>query len=146
MRLALACLVACSGTPDRHISPAPTGEIAFVGVTVVPMDRPGVLPDHTVVIRDGRIAAIGPSATTKAPGALELDARGKWLIPGLADMHVHTYDPLQLALFATFGVTTIRVLWGHPSVIGTRDAIAQGEQRLAPTIFTAGSIVDGKPP
>jgi imidazolonepropionase-like amidohydrolase len=121
--------------------------IAFVDATVVPMDRAGALPHTTVIVRGDRIVAVGPTASVQVPaGARTIDARGKWLIPGLADMHVHTFDPRQLALFVTRGVTTVRILWGDPATIGARDAIKRGDRRLAPTIYTAGEIVDGDPP
>ena len=72
--------------------------------------------DQTVVIRDGRIAAVGPSATTRAPrGARVLELRGHTVIPGLVGLHEHTYfggigKTVQMNasayLYLAFGVTT----------------------------------------
>src|SRR5262245_14344582 len=63
---------------------------AFVNVNVIPMDRERVLKDQTVVVRDGRIAELGPANKVKIPaGAARVDGRGKFLIPGLFDMHTH---------------------------------------------------------
>ena len=61
--------------------------IAFTNVNVVPFDRERILAGQTVIVRDGRIAEIGPAEKTKVPaGALQIDGRGKYLMPGLADM------------------------------------------------------------
>ncbi|MBI2073160.1 MAG: amidohydrolase, partial [Gemmatimonadetes bacterium] len=69
---------------------------AFVGVTVIPMDRERVLADQTTVVEHGRITAIGPAATTTVPAAAtRIEARGKYLIPGLAEMHAHIPAPGQ---------------------------------------------------
>lgn len=63
---------------------------AFTSVNVIPMDRERVLANQTVIVRDGRIAEIGPADKVKVPeGAQRIDGRGKYLLPGLADMHVH---------------------------------------------------------
>jgi imidazolonepropionase-like amidohydrolase len=75
-------------------SPAPVPldrrATAFVGVSVVPMNHDTVLAEQTVVVRDGRIVAVGPSDRATIPaGATRVDGRGKYLIPGLHDMHVH---------------------------------------------------------
>lgn len=145
-RLALLCLTAC-GHPQHRETPEATNAIAIVDVSVVAMDKDGALAHQTVVVRDGAIAEVG--ATTNVlvpPGAQVIQGAGKWLVPGLADMHVHTYDPQQLALLVTRGVTTVRIMWGDPAAIGIRDAIRAGEPRLAPSIWTAGSIIDGDPP
>jgi len=121
--------------------------IAFVNVNVVPFDRERVLPAHTVVVVNGRIAQIAPTDKTKVPaGALEIDGRGKYLMPGLADMHVHLSagpgqpDDLtsqQLQLFLANGVTTIRNMIGKPEHLLLRERVAKGEL-LGPTIYTAG--------
>jgi imidazolonepropionase-like amidohydrolase len=145
LRLLPVLAVACGGAPATPPHPVTTDAIAIVDVTVVPMDREVELAHHTVIVKAGKIAAVGPAATTPVPpGARTIDGRGKWLVPGLADMHVHTFDPRQLALFPSLGVTSVRVLWGMPGVLGARDAIKAGEPRLAPWIYTAGPI-DGKP-
>ena len=61
--------------------------IAFVNVNVVPFDRERIIEGQTVIVRDGRIAEIGPANKTKVPaGAREIDGRGKYLMAGLADM------------------------------------------------------------
>jgi imidazolonepropionase-like amidohydrolase len=121
--------------------------VAFVNVNVVPFDRERILPAQTVVVRDGRIAEIGPADKTKVPaGALQIDGRGKYLMPGLADMHVHLYpgagqpDDLtsqQFQLFLANGVTTIRNMIGKPEHVALRDRVAKGDL-LGPTIYTAG--------
>jgi imidazolonepropionase-like amidohydrolase len=121
--------------------------VAFVNVNVVPMDRERILEGQTVIVRDGRIALIGPASKTKVPaGALSIDGRGKYLMPGLADMHVHLYpgagkqDDLagqQLQLFLANGVTTIRNMIGKPEHLLLRDKVAKGEL-LGPTVYTAG--------
>ena len=60
--------------------------VAFVDVTVVPMDKEQLLLHQTVLVAGGRIAQVGPSASTKPPrGALSIDGKGKFLMPGLAD-------------------------------------------------------------
>lgn len=126
--------------------------VAFVNVNVVPFDRERILPAQTVIVRDGRIAEIGPAEKTKVPaGALQIDGRGKYLMPGLADMHVHLFagagqpDDLtsqQFQLFLANGVTTIRNMIGKPEHVVLRDRVAKGEL-LGPTIYTAGPPLHG---
>lgn len=121
--------------------------VAFVNVNVIPMDRERILPGQTVVVSDGHIQLIGPAGQTKVPvGALSIDGRGKYLMPGLSDMHVHLYpgagnqDDLasqQLQLFLANGVTTIRNMIGKPEHLILRDKVARGEV-LGPRIYTAG--------
>src|SRR4051794_21367008 len=69
-------------------APEASPPTAFVGVTVVPADRERVIADQTVVVQGGRITALGPVAKVKVPaGALRVDGKGKFLMPGLCDMH-----------------------------------------------------------
>jgi len=64
--------------------------LAIVDVTVVPMDSERLVEHQTVVVQDGRIAAVGPSQSVRFPAtAQQIDGRGKFLMPGLTDMHVH---------------------------------------------------------
>src|SRR5512145_1692003 len=64
--------------------------VAFTNVSVIPMDRERVLANQTVVIKNGVIAEIGDAKKVKLPnGAVRADGTGKYLIPGLVDMHTH---------------------------------------------------------
>jgi imidazolonepropionase-like amidohydrolase/ketosteroid isomerase-like protein len=133
--------------PSARAQTSPAGVIyAITGASVVPMDRELVLPGHTVIVRDGRIAALGPDGAVAVPaGAVRIDARGRFLLPGLADMHVHLFDRDELLLYVASGVTTVRNLHGIPRHLAWRDSIARGEL-LGPRLFTSGPIVDGDPP
>lgn len=141
---ALLLVLLAFGTSKAQTPPE---SIAFVNVNVIPFDRERVLKDQTVVVRDGRIVTIGPASNTKVPaGALKIDGRGKYLMPGLADMHVHLYPGAgqpndlasqQLQLFLANGVTTVRNMIGKPEHLQLRDRVAKGEL-LGPTIYTAG--------
>jgi imidazolonepropionase-like amidohydrolase len=121
--------------------------IAFVGVSMIPMDRERVLKNQTVIVRGGRIAETGDEAKIKLPaGAVKIDGRGKFLMPGIVDMHLHLSpgegvgDDLpsqQLRLLLANGVTTMRNMIGNPSHLVLRDKINRGEI-VAPQIFTAG--------
>lgn len=128
---------------------AQPASIAFVNVAVVPMDREVVLQDHTVVVSGDRIVAVGPSATVKAPaGATVVDGRGKYLMPGLAEMHGHltgANDALNeriLLLSVAKGITTVRGMLGHPSHLVLRERVRRGEL-LGPTIYTSGPSLNG---
>ena len=121
-------------------------EIVFTDVNVVPMKSEVILPNQTVVIKEGRIAEIGPYATTKISNkALQIDGTGKYLMPGLADMHTHVWSENDLILFLANGVTTIRNMGGAPIHLEFRKKIQKGEL-LGPDIYTAGPVIDGFPP
>jgi len=119
--------------------------LAIEHVSVLPMERELVLADQTVLVRDGRIVALGPaSAVVVPPDAQRIDGRGRFLVPGLADMHVHVWDENDLYLFVANGVTTVRNLFGAPLHLDWRKRIEAGEL-VGPRIYTAGPIIDGKP-
>lgn len=126
---------------ERHAAPV----LAFEHVTVVPMDRERVLERYTVLVRGGRIAAMGPDGSVRVPtGALRVDGKGRYLMPGLADMHVHPYNADQFLNYLAHGVTTIAVLNGSRNVLRWRAQIARGAM-LGPTIYTAGPSLEGVP-
>ena len=95
----VACTPVVHATPNQLVSDhivgptipgTPVGVIAFVDVAVVPMDQEVVLADQTVLVQGGRITAMGPARRVRIPaGAVRIDGRGKYLIPGLSDMHAH---------------------------------------------------------
>lgn len=136
--------------PSAAQAAAPDGSIAFVDVSLIPMTpAAGVVPHQTVVVRDGRIESVGNVAVTAVPrGAVRVDGRGKYLIPGLADMHVHLEhfeDPAVLRLFTSNGVTFVRNMDGRPRILEWKKRIASGELE-GPSIVTAGPLLDGVPP
>ena len=115
---------------------------AFVHANVVPMDRERVLPDQTVVVENGRITQIGLSKTVVVPrGACKIEAKGKYLIPGLVDAHVHLQSPQEFPLYLANGVTSVFNLDGHPAHLLWRKKITAGEM-VGPTIFTTGPIFE----
>ena len=135
------------------VAPAALGQtLVFENVNVIPMDRERVIEKQTVIVRDGRITQIGPAAAAQMPaGATRVDGTGKYLMPGLAEMHGHltaTYLPDAakadiLYLYVANGVTTVRAMLGNPEAITTRDAIAAGKL-LGPKLYVAGPAINGK--
>src|SRR5262245_57245334 len=78
------------GAPLVRAAPPALETVAFVGVTVIPMDAERRLADQTVVVSEGRIVALGARGEIVVPeGARRVDGRGKLLMPGLIDMHAH---------------------------------------------------------
>jgi imidazolonepropionase-like amidohydrolase len=145
----LLTLAARSGAQN---SPAAAPSlVAFVDVNVIPMDRERVLEGQTVIVRDGRIASVEPSSRARIPsGALRVDGRGKYLMPGLAEMHAHIPGPQApeqvvrdiFALYVANGVTTIRGMLGAPNQLTLRAKTASGEM-LGPTIFVGAPSLSG---
>ncbi|WP_058835637.1 amidohydrolase family protein [Luteimonas abyssi] len=149
--LALACAglgTACA-QQDPPVAQTPRVEaasdaIAFVGARVVPMDREGVLDAHTVLVRDGRIVAVGPDGSVEVPDdAQRIEADGHWLMPGLAEMHGHIPGPDDaqylddvLFLYVSNGVTTVRNMAGDATHPDLRDRIAAGDV-LGPRLAVA---------
>ena len=150
--LAAVLAGACTGVAAEQGAATQGQVVAFVGASVVPMDRERVLENHTVVVRDGRIAEVGPSTQVRAPaGAATVDARGKFLVPGFAEMHAHipaaqggNLDGVHRTLFLYLagGVTTIRGMQGSPLHLELREQSERGEI-LAPRIYAAGPAVGG---
>lgn len=143
------------GAQTRASSPAATvaaqdniaqpGDRAIVNVSVVDVQRESVLPDRVVIVRDGVIVAVEPADSVELPASVErIDGRKAFLMPGLADMHVHTYAPGDMTMFVAAGITTVRNMYGAPEHLALRAKIAAGEV-FGPTLVTAGPLVDGHP-
>jgi imidazolonepropionase-like amidohydrolase len=128
---------------------AQNASVAFVNVNVVPMDREIVLRNQTVVIRGDTIAELGAAADIDVPdGATRIDGSGKYLMPGLTEMHAHligddvALNERILLLNVAKGITTVRGMLGHPSHLALRDRVRKGEL-LGPTIYTSGPSFNG---
>jgi imidazolonepropionase-like amidohydrolase len=129
------------GIPGSHSS-----TLAIVGATLI--DGTGAAPvaDSAVVIQNGRIKAVGPRSKVKIPNdANVVDAKGKFLLPGLWDMHAHFEQVEWGPIYLAAGVTTVRDCGNEFEFItAVHDAIAQG-RGLGPHLLLAG-IVDGTGP
>jgi imidazolonepropionase-like amidohydrolase len=120
--------------------------VAFINVNVLPMDQETTLKNQTVVVQDGKIAFIGAADQIEIPdNAFKVDGRNQFLMPGLADMHVHIRDEKELISYLSYGVTTVLNMRGTPEILRLRTRIENNEI-IAPTIFTASPLLDGDPP
>ncbi|WP_158501829.1 amidohydrolase family protein [Vitiosangium sp. GDMCC 1.1324] len=120
--------------------------VAFVGVNVVPMDTERVLTDQTVIVRNGLITSLGPSAEITVPKDAErIDGHGRYLMPGLVDFHVHLHSEEQLLSYLAHGVTTLFELDGSPRHVELRAELA-ANQRFGPRLYTSSPLLDGGPP
>jgi hypothetical protein len=136
-------------------SSPPPPSLAVTHVILIDATGAAPQPDMTVILADEQIAAIGPSSSVLIPRKTKtLDATGKFLIPGLVDMHVHLTGASEptgsrefiLPLLLANGITTVRDMGGDlESLIALRHEIEHG-QLQAPRIFFAGPYLDGNPP
>jgi hypothetical protein len=120
--------------------------LAITDVTVIDVAAGSARPGQTVVIQNDRIIAVGPVAETRVPpGAAMIYASGKFLIPGLWDMHAHIADPAMPELFLRYGVTGVRHMFSL--VPGVTDVKPPPPYRDAhptgPRIVGATQILDG---
>jgi len=150
LALLLAPLAAGCDDPLPEVE----GDLAFVGVNVLPMTGragPVILENQTVVIADRRIAAIHPAdEVAVADGVRVVDGAGRYLLPGLAEMHGHLPGrPLLPAdvkniifLYVANGVTTVRGMQGDRAQFTMRDQIARGET-IGPRLFVGSPAMSG---
>jgi hypothetical protein len=148
----LACIGLTSVCPFSHPAPAsacgfeaPDKPLAFVHVTVIDVSGGPSLPDTTVVVEGGRIVRVGRAPEIDLPkGASIIDGTGRFLIPGLWDMHVHvSHEDVFFPLLLAHGVTGIREMGNDLDLVRSwQKAIGEG-RRLGPRMYLAGPIVDG---
>lgn len=125
--------------------------LALTDVTVIDVDRGERLAQRTVVIRNGRIEALGPSGTTAVPeGAQAVSGRGQFLMPGLWDMHVHLggYEGTRrnLSLLLTNGITGVRDMASPlDDVLRLRQEVRDGAV-VGPRLVVAGPLLQGPLP
>jgi imidazolonepropionase-like amidohydrolase len=146
-------LVLASAANGALLPAPPRSPVAFTHVTVIDATGAAAKTDHTVVVADGRIAAIGPAGAVRPPPeARVIDGAGKFLIPGLWDMHVHVlWDPAVdtlLPLMVANGVTGARDMHTHVPLdqVKTWATEVESGKRIGPRLVYAGPIVDGPRP
>jgi imidazolonepropionase-like amidohydrolase len=119
--------------------------VVFRNANVVSMTSPKAAEKQTVVVKDDRIEALLAADAPAPEGATVIDASGKYLMPGLADMHAHLPPPNSpprllddvLYLYLANGVTTIRTMFGHDGQLNLRDWQKKGDI-VAPNLYVAG--------
>jgi imidazolonepropionase-like amidohydrolase len=125
--------------------------VVFAHVNVVPMDGDRILTDQDVTVVDDRISSIEPTASAAVPkDAQVVDASGKFLMPGLGEMHAHLPEPSDpqeymrttVALYVANGVTSVRCMRGFPNHLAARQDVISGKL-LGPSLFLAGPGLGG---
>lgn len=128
------------------VSEAP---LALTGGTVVDVKNGRLIPNATILIRGDRIVRVGSRDVQIPPNARIERVDGRWILPGLIDMHVHvsTVQGVPLGLYVANGVTAVRDLGGNITVLrSVRDALDEPTGSPRVRLFFAGAILDGKPP
>jgi imidazolonepropionase-like amidohydrolase len=151
-RFFAACVALGSSFAAWGASPS---TLAITHVNVIDATGAPTQPDMTVIVRDGRIVEFGKSDAVHAPaGAKTVQATGKYLIPGLWDMHVHTVfgdwlprnEKVVLPLFVANGVTGVRDMGGDLDVLKEWRAAIAAKRLLGPRMIIAGPMLDGPVP
>lgn len=133
----------CSRHAERPV--AASVDILFRGVVVIDPGTGGRLRDHDVLVDDGRIVAVRPSTPEPPAADHVVQGQGRYLMPGLWDMHAHWYDESSLPLFTLNGVTGLRLMRGEVAHYAWRARGLEGTP-AAPRLYLASPLVDGKPP
>ncbi|WP_370478372.1 amidohydrolase family protein [Tamlana flava] len=107
---------------------------------VIPMNRDTVLVNQMVYIKEGVIQKIAD--TIEVNGIEIIDAKNKFLTPGLIDMHVHVWDRYELGLYLSNGITTVRNLWGMPMHLRIKEDV-KNDKIFSPTFITTGPKLTG---
>jgi imidazolonepropionase-like amidohydrolase len=144
-RAALLSLLLAPLVASRFV-PAQDRPVVFADISVIDATGSPARPHRTVTVRDGKIADIEEYRPGGAPKTAEvIDGSGKFLIPGLWDMHVHWYDERFLPLFLANGVTGVRQMWGMDVHQRWRRRMQEGSL-VGPREIIASGIIDGPKP
>ena len=119
---------------------ADNNSFLITNVNIIPMSQDTILVDKMVYIKDGIIQKIADKIEIN--GVEILDARNKYLIPGLIDMHVHVWDRYELGLYLSNGITAVRNLWGMPMHLRIKED-ANKDEIISPMFFTTGPKLTG---
>jgi imidazolonepropionase-like amidohydrolase len=119
--------------------------LAITHATLIDGSGSAPLPDANVVIEDGRFTRVGPAPQTPIPdGADVIDGRGKFIIPGLVEMHGHIQEPERehLPLYIAAGVTTVMDLGGHVRHLAAYRAAVDSGEKTGPRIYFTGPLLE----
>jgi imidazolonepropionase-like amidohydrolase len=130
----------------RSLARVPAGPVAFTNVRAFDADGARFLADQTVVVDKGVITAAGPASSIKVPAGVQvIDGRGKTLVPGLWDCHMHVNDDFTGLQELSMGVTSIRDPGNDDVRTIDRRARAAAGNLLTPHVYPS-SLIDGKGP
>lgn len=135
-----------SGVPEASSA----SRIAFTNVNLASMRDGTITPGQTVLVEDGLITLIGDTAAVTYPADTEsIDGTGRYLMPGLVDMHIHALvgddGDKDLLVQLAAGVTGARIMWGGTGLLGFRERILSGELE-GPRLYVASPGLEGNSP
>lgn len=135
---------ACSNIGPELPAPKGPNSWAIENIQLVDVEQGKLLQGRTIVVEQGRIAQIlvADTASDIDSALPRIDGQGRYLIPGLVDMHVHVYDRRDLVTHLAYGVTTVRNLRGMPMHLRWREELQQG-QWLGARLYTASPALSG---
>ena len=126
---------------------------AIEQVTVIPMDRETTLENQTLLIENGKIIEIGTAGRINIPNGFQvIDGKGKYLIPGLSDMHAHFFNEqgshrntteVELKVMLANGLTTARIMAGHPNYLAARQNVRE-KRWIGPELVVASPQLVGR--
>jgi imidazolonepropionase-like amidohydrolase len=146
-----AAVVALAGGATGVAQLTPPRSLAISNVTVIDGTGAAPMPARTVIVRDGRIAAIGGADVAVPPDARRVDGSGRFLVPGLVDAHVHVAirpdaeipSTLLLPMLVAHGVLGARDMGGDLTRLNALKASLAAGHLRGPAIVTPGPFVDG---
>src|SRR3954469_7500294 len=142
--IAPICVMLASTTP---VAAQQTPPRAFTGATLIDGTAGAPIPNATILVLDGRVAAAGPASSVKIPAGVERVALdGKTVIPGIVNAHGHVTDPKDLSTYAAYGVTTVFSLGGEPASVFAARAEQNTPTLKRARVFVAGPVLEPKTP
>jgi len=131
---------------EKNLTRVPSGAVAFTHVKIFDADGFRFVDDQTVVVNAGKITAVGDASTVAVPGgALVIDGKGKTLVPGLWDCHMHVGDDYTGPQELSLGVTSVRDPGNNDKLTIDRRTRAAEGKLLFPHVYPS-SLIDGKGP
>ena len=124
----------------KNNNSADNNSFLITNVNIIPMNQDTILVNKMVYIKDGIIQKVADKIEIN--GIETLDAKNKYLTPGLIDMHVHVWDRYELGLYLSNGVTAVRNLWGMPMHLRIKEEV-DNDEIISPIFFTTGPKLTG---
>jgi hypothetical protein len=144
--LALVPLLSCTSSNDHSDTVVVDADLVIVDTTAITMTDNGSRGNVDIFISGDKIVTIAETGTvTTSSSAQTISGTDRYVIPGLADMHVHIRHEDMLPVLAAHGVVLVRDMWGTEETLSFRDSV-RAENQFAPSILVGSPGVDGNPP